>query len=156
MDTLRLMKTTLIQNKKALFDLEVIDDLEAGIELFGHEVRSLRTGKGSLRGAHVVVRGGEAYLIGMSISPYQVANTPDSYDQERPRRLLVGRKEMAQLADVEKQRGLTIVPFSVYNKGRYLKVKLVIGRGKKTRDKRQVIQKRQADREMERTLKNRR
>jgi SsrA-binding protein len=146
----------LIQNKKVHHDIEVLEELEAGIELRGYEVRALRTGLGSLRGAHAIVRGGEVYLIGMSIPPYQSANTPASYEPERARRLLLNKKEIATLADVEHQKGLTVMPLSVYNKGTNLKVRLAIGRGKKSHDKRQTLKKRDATREIERTLKNKR
>lgn len=143
----------LIYNKKAGFDYEIMKKLEAGIELFGFEVKSLRAGRASLDGAFVGVRGGEAFLMGASVSPYQVGNTPSDYDERRPRRLLLTKKEIEELAEIEGKKGLTVVPLSVYNKGRVIKLELAVARGKKQFDKRNVIQKRETDREMERTLK---
>jgi SsrA-binding protein len=144
---------SLISNKKAFFNYEIIDKLEAGIELIGLEVKSLRKGQGSLDGSHVTVRGKEAYLVGMQIPPFQSANTPESYNPTRNRRLLLTKKELKELEGVEHQKGLTIVPISVYNKGRKLKVEFGIARGKKRFDKRQTIKKRETDRETRRTLK---
>ena len=143
-----------LDNQKARFDFELLDRFEAGIELLGFEVKALREGRGSLEGAHVTVRGGEAFLIGATIPPYQSGNTPESYDPMRNRRLLLGKKELASLAALESQRGLTIVPISVYNKGYKLKVEIAVARGKKKYDKREVTKNREAQRHIERTLKN--
>jgi len=145
---------SLIQNKKAHFNYEILEKIEAGIELFGLEVKSLKKGQGSLEGAHITVRGGEAFVINMQIPPYQPANTPESYDPIRNRRLLVTKKEITRLSGEENQKGLTIVPLSVYNKGRKLKLEIAIVRGKKKYDKRETIKKRDTDREMRRDLKN--
>ena len=144
----------LIEHKKARFDYEVLEEFEAGIELLGHEVKSLRARHGKLEGSHVIIRGGEAYIVGMSIPPYQPANTPKEYDPERSRRLLLTKKELGQLATADGQKGLTIVPISVYNKGSKLKVRLAIARGRKKYDKRSVLKERDTKREIERTLKN--
>jgi SsrA-binding protein len=145
----------LIRNKKARLEYEILESFEAGLELIGLEVKALRQGLGSLEGAHAVVRGGEAYLINMRIPPYQPGNTPKDYDSERSRRLLLTKKEIAELAGSEHQKGLTIIPISVYNKGRKLKVELAIARGKKQHDKRQDLKRRAHERDIERTLKNR-
>ena len=145
----------LLEHKKARFDYEVLEELEAGIELLGHEVKSLRGRQGKLEGSHVVVRGGEAYLVGASIPPYQPKNIEDDYDPARSRRLLLTKKEISKLAGFEGQKGLTIVPLRVYNKGSKLKVGLAVARGRKARDKRQVLKKRETEREIRRTLKNR-
>ncbi len=144
----------LIQNKKAKRDYTLLKEFEAGLELYGHEVKALRAGKGSLAGSHVVVRGGEAYLLGASISPYQPKNTPESYDQERARRLLLTKKEITEIAQAEEQKGLTIVPISLYNKGRFLKLSFAIARGQKKHDKREKIKKRDVERDLKRSLKN--
>ncbi len=141
------------ENRKARFNYELLEELEAGIELSGHEVRAIRTGKMSLEGAHVTVRGGEVFLVGASISPYQPNNTPKSYSPTQNRRLLLTRKEIETLSDSEKQKGLTVVPISVYNKGRRIKVRLAVARGKKKFDKRETLKRRDAEREMRRTLK---
>jgi SsrA-binding protein len=143
----------LIQNKKVTLNYEIREKFEAGIELFGFEVKALRNKQGSLEGAHVTVRGGEAYLMGAHIPPYQTANAPESYDTQRARRLLLTTKELGHLAGFEKQKGLTIVPLSLYNRGRFLKLSIGVARGKKKFDKRETLKKRTAKREIERTLK---
>ncbi|NTV22413.1 MAG: SsrA-binding protein SmpB [Candidatus Yonathbacteria bacterium] len=145
---------SLIRNKKAHFDYDILEKFEAGLDLHGFEVKSLRGGRGSLEGAHVLVRGGEAYIVGMTIPPYQSVNTPLSYDPARTRRLLLSKKEIAQLSDAESTNGLTVIPLSVYNKHKFLKVEVAIGRGKKQFDKRETIKKREAEREMRRSLKD--
>jgi len=144
----------LIEHKKARFDYETLEEFEAGIELLGHEVKSLRGKHGKLEGSHVIVRGGEAYIVGMSIPPYQPANVDKEYDPERSRRLLLTKKELATISAAEGQKGLTIVPISVYNKGQKLKVRIAVARGRKKYDKRDVLKKRDTKRDIERTLKN--
>lgn len=143
-------------NKKAKFDYELQDEYEAGIDLVGHEVKSIKAGKADLTGAFVVVRGGEAFLVGANIPPFQPNNTPDNYDPERPRRLLLSKKELAKLTDIDNQKGLTLVVNSLYNKGRNIKLSFHIARGKKKFDKRESIKERESKRDIERTLKNRR
>ena len=144
----------LLEHKKARLDYETLDEFEAGLQLLGHEVKSLRAKHGKLEGAHIVVRGGEAYIVGMSIPPYQAANTPKEYEPERTRKLLIHKKEMAQLSDAEGQKGLTIVPLAVYNKGSKIKIKIAIARGRKVYDKRNVLKERDTKRDIQRTLKN--
>jgi len=144
---------SLVQNKKAHFNYEILERYDAGLELFGPEVKALRDSRGSLEGAHVTVRGGEAYLIGMTIPPYQPGNTQKGYDPMRNRRLLLTKDEIAELGTRESAKGLTIVPISVYNKGRNLKVEIAVVRGKKTYDKREVIKKREASRDVLREIK---
>jgi SsrA-binding protein len=143
-----------LSNKKAYFDFEITETIPAGIELFGFEAKALRAGQGSIVGARIMPRGGEAYLVGATIPPLQLANTPADFDPTRNRRLLLTKKEIARLTSVEKEKGLTIVPISVYNKGRFIKVDIGIARGKKKFDKRETIKKRESDRETRRTLKN--
>ena len=145
---------TYLATKKIKFNYEIMGRFEAGIELFGFEVKSLRKKQGSLEGSHVTVRGGEVFLIGATIPPYQPLNTPEEYDPKRNRRLLLTKKEIAKLAGLESKKGLTIVPISVYSKNRKLKVEIAIVRGKKKYDKREVLKKREAKRNIERTLKN--
>jgi len=144
----------LIANKKAYFNYEVLEKIEAGIELLGFEVKSLKGGQGSLDGSHVTIRGNEAFVINMHIPPYQPANTPKDYDPLRNRKLLVTKKEIEALGEAEGQKGLTIVPLSVYNKGRKVKIEIAVVRGKKKYDKRESIKKRDTDREIRRSLKN--
>mgnify|MGYP003393950805 CR=1 FL=1 len=143
----------LIENKRALFDYSIIERIEAGMELLGHEVKSLRAGQGSLLGAHVVARGGEAYLVGATIPPWQQANAPKSYDTERTRRLLLSQKEIARIASSEGEKGLTIIPISVYNSGRNLKLEIAVVRGKQKQDKRESIKKRDTERDIRRDFK---
>ena len=145
--------TQLAHNRKAGFDYEILDRSEAGIELFGYEVKSVRAKHASLDGAHVTVRGGEAYLIGASITPLQPKNAPEGFDDRRNRRLLLNKKEIAELAARGEQRGLTIVPISMYNKGRTIKVEIAVVRGKKQFDKRETLKKRESDRDVFRDLK---
>lgn len=143
----------LVSNSKARFNYEILDTLEGGIELRGFETKSLKNRQGSLDGAFVIVRGGEAFLINAHIPPFQPGNTPASYDPYRNRRLLFSKKELRMLAEKEKEAGLTLIPISLYNKGRYVKVELGIARGKKKFDKRETIKKRDTERELRRTLK---
>ena len=145
---------TYSQNKKAWHDYEILDEYEAGIALHGFEVKSIKLGRASLKGARVVVRGGEAFLIGSSIPAYQAANTPDSYDPERVRRLLLSKKEINKLIGKEQEKGLTLPALSLYNKGRYIKLKFAVARGKKKRDKREEIKKRDHERDLKRSLKD--
>src|SRR3989344_5656654 len=140
---------TLLEHKKARFDYEVLEEYEAGIELLGHEVKSLRGKHGKLEGSHVIIRGGEAYVVGMSVPPYQPRNIRDDYDPERSRRLLLTKKEITTLGGYEGQKGLTIVPLRVYTKGPHLKIALAVARGRKKYDKRAVMKKRDAKREIE-------
>jgi len=145
---------TLLQNKKAGFNYEILQKMDAGIELLGLEVKSLRKKLGSLDGAYVTVRGGEAFLLNAYIPPFQPNNTPKGYDSRQNRRLLLTKNELVELAKTEGQKGLTIVPISVYNSGRKIKVEIGIARGRKNYDKREVIKKKETDREIRRTLKN--
>ncbi|MDR3547786.1 MAG: SsrA-binding protein SmpB [Candidatus Pacebacteria bacterium] len=143
----------LIENKKARLRYAVIETFQAGLELSGGEVKALRSRLGSLEGSRAVVRAGEAYLVGATIPPYQLANTPENYDPERTRRLLLSKKEISELADAEAKKGLTIVPLEVYNAGKYIKVRVAIVRGKGKADKREDMKKKDAERESARTLK---
>ena len=142
-----------IQNKKVRLNYEILKTLEAGIELFGHEVKALRNKQGSLKGAHVIARGDEVFLVGATIPPYQAANTPDSYDAMRPRKLLLTKREIGEIAGSESQKGLTIVPISVYSKARKLKLEIAIVRGKKQHDKREDLKKKDAKRSIAREMK---
>ena len=141
------------ENRKAQFNYEILEKYEAGIELLGVEVKSVRGGQMSLEGAFVIVRGGEAYLINANIPPYQVKNTPKDYDSLRNRRILLTKKEIIELAGSEKNKSLTIVPISVYNKGRKIKVEIALVKGKKKFDKRETLKKRDTDREIRRAKK---
>ena len=141
------------ENRKARFNYEILEKYEAGIELLGVEVKSVRGGKMSLEGAFVIVRGGEAFLINANIPPYQPNNAPKDYDPLRNKKLLLTKKEIATLVGSEKNKSLTIVPISVYNKNRKIKVEIALVKGKKKFDKRETIKRRETDREIRRTLK---
>lgn len=145
---------SLITNRKANFNYEITEKIPAGLELFGFEVKSLRKGQGSLEGSYATVRGGEAFVIGMFIPPYQENNTPKDYDPHRNRKILLNKDEIEKLGKIEHTKGLTIVPLSVYNNGKFLKIDLGIAKGKKKFDKRETIKKRDAERDIGRSLKN--
>ena len=143
---------TLIENKKAHMKYTPLTGFAAGLELSGPEVKALRAKLGSLDGAHVVVRGGEAYIVGMTIPPYQSANTPKGYDAERPRRLLLKKDELRALADAEGKKGLTIIPFELYTSHNLVKANVVIVSGKGKADRRQELKKRDAMRDVAREV----
>ena len=144
---------SLIQNKKVYLNYEIQETFSAGVELFGFEVKSLRKKQGSLEGAYIIARGNEVFLIGATIPPYQPTNTPDNYDPARNRKLLLTKKEIERLSSFEKQKGLTIVPISVYNKGIKIKIEIGVAKGKKKYDKRESIKKKDTERDLKRTLK---
>jgi SsrA-binding protein len=141
------------ENRKAYFNYEILEKITAGIELLGFEVKAIKDGKMSIDGAYAIIRGSEAFLINSNITPIQPKNTPADFDPRRNRKLLLTKKEIKRLGDMENQKGLTISALSVYNMGKKLKVELGIVRGKKTHDKRDSIKKRETDREIRRTLK---
>ncbi|MEA2715510.1 MAG: SsrA-binding protein, partial [Candidatus Parcubacteria bacterium] len=138
--------------KKAHFNYEILEKFEAGIELSGFEVKSLKKGQGSLEGSYVIIRGGEAYAVNMFVPPYQEKNTPPGYEPRRNRRLIMNREEIAKMANIEggKGGGLTIVPISVYNKGTLIKISVAVVRGKKKHDKRETMKKRETERTVRR------
>ena len=138
-------------NKKAAFDYEILETFVAGIELLGHEAKSIKMGRFDLSGSHAVIRGNEAYLVGSTIHPFQVKNTPDNYDPMRTRKLLLTRKEINYLLG-KLNEGLTIVPIKSYNKRGFVKIELGLGRGKKKADKRETIKKREVEREIRRAI----
>ncbi len=146
---------TVAQNKKAYHDYFVEESMEAGIELFGTEVKSARKGKINLKDAWCSVDNGELFVNGMHISPYEQGNIFNR-DPYRVRRLLMHKKEIHRLLGLTKQDGYTLIPLSAYfNRGR-LKIQVGLCKGKKNYDKREVMAKRDAQRSIERTLKERR
>lgn len=132
---------TYIDNRKAHFNYSVEETFEAGIELMGHEVKSIKGGQGTMSSAFCVVRGGEAYILNLHIPPFQPHNVDPAYDPDRTRRLLLSKKEIKQLADKDDIKGLTLIPISLYSKGRYIKVSVAVARGKKVFDKKRNYQK---------------
>lgn len=143
----------LIKNKKAHFDFEILETIEAGIALLGTEVKSVRNGLGKLEGGYVIIRGGEGFLVGTNIPSFQKANIGDDFDPNRPRKLLLSKKQIAELYRHSEQQGLTVVPISLYNSGRHIKLEIGVARGKKKADKRETIKKRDTERELRRSLK---
>ena len=141
------------QNRKVYFNYEILEKYECGIELLGTEVKSIRNGQISLEGAFVIIRGGEAFLINANIPPYQVKNAPKDYDPLRNRKLLLTKKELNELDEKQKNKSLTIVPISLYNKNRKIKIEIAEVKGKKKYDKRETIKKRDTDRELRRDIK---
>ncbi len=147
-------KKTVVQNKKARHDYFILETLEAGIELCGTEVKSLRAGKANLKDSYVDIKNGEAYLTGMHISPYEKGNLFNR-DPLRSRRLLLHKREINKLFGQIKQDGYTIVPLSLYFSGPRIKVEVAVAKGKKTYDKRDTTARREADRRIQRTLRER-
>jgi len=146
---------SLISNKKANFNYDIKETYSAGLELFGFEVKSLRKGQGSLDGSHITIRGNEAYLVNSFIPPFQEKNAPVDYEPRRNRKLLLTSKEIEEIGKVEKTKGLTIVPISVYNKGKVLKIDIGVGVGKKKFDKRESIKKSNVERDTRREYSDR-
>ena len=141
------------KNKKAYFNYEILEKLMAGISLIGQEVKSIKSGRISLKATYVVLRNEEAFLIGANIPPYQPKNAPKDYNPERSRKLLLKKSEIKYLIGKTKQKGLTIVPLRVYNIRGKIKVKIGLAKGKKKFDKREIIKKRESEREIRRILK---
>ena len=135
-------------NKKAGFDYQFLEKFETGIELNGQEVKSIKTGHISLAGSYVIIRGSEAWLIGTDIPPYQPKNAPKGYDPARARRLLLKGKEIDYLTGKTHESGLTLLPTKVYTTKGLIKVEIALARHKKMSDKREVIKKREAQREI--------
>ena len=144
---------TLSENKRGMHDYDMKERFHAGIILNGQEVKSIKLGRAQLTGSFVVYREGELFWVGATIPAWQVVNAPKSYEATRTRKLLLSKKQIAHISSAEGQDGLTVVPLSVYNKGRHLKLSVAIARGKKKADKRQDIKKRDVKRQIERTLK---
>ena len=141
-------------NRKAFHDYFVLDRYEAGIELFGTEVKSIRAGQVNLKDSFCTVKDGELFVRGMHISPYEKGNIFNR-DPDRPRRLLMHKKEIMKLNAKVMQEGVALVPLSVYFKDSRVKVELGLCKGKKLYDKRESDAKRQAARDIDRQLKNR-
>ncbi len=131
----------LVENKKLHLTYVINDSYDAGIELFGFEVKAIRNKQASLEGAKVLVRGGEAFLVGVYIAPYQAANTPKDYDPYRTRRLLFRKKELEELYALEQTKVLTLHPNSLYSKNNLIKCEVAVCKKKDARDKREDIKK---------------
>ena len=138
-------------NRQASFRYHLLDRWEAGFVLTGTEVKSLRDGKAQLKDSYAAVRDGEVWLIGLYIPPYGPASR-ENHEPERPRKLLMHRREIERLIGKTKEAGLTLVPTRLYFKGRHAKVEIALARGKDRGDKRQTIKEREMRREMERSF----
>jgi len=143
---------TVATNRKAWHNYEILEKIEAGIELIGSEVKSIRASKISFKDSFAQIKRGELILLNMHISPYEKASH-FAHEPERPRRLLLHRKEIRKIKEMIEAKGLTIVPLRVYFNGRYVKVELGVARGKHQYDKREAAAKRDADRDMRRAQK---
>ncbi len=141
------------RNKKARFNYELGERFEAGLVLTGSEVKSLRMGKANLTDSYAKLKNGEAWLVGCHISPYPYASY-DNHQPERPRKLLLHKRELRKLAGKIKEQGMSLIPLALYFRRGKAKVELALAKGKKLHDKRQLIKKRDQQREMERALKH--
>jgi SsrA-binding protein len=142
-----------ITNKKAHFDYELSETLEAGITLFGSEVKAVRLGQADLTGSYVKLIGDEVYLINATISPYQSGRIED-YDEKRTRKLLLHRKEILALKSKMQSANLALIPVSLYFKNGFIKLGLALGKGKKKFEKRESIKKKDIQRSIEREIPN--
>ena len=145
---------TLAENKKALFDYEILEKYEAGVALYGFEAKSVMRGSAQLKGAFVLIRGSEAHLINAVIPPYQAKNTPAWYEPDRSRKLLLHKKEIAELAGATSQKSLTLIPISLYTVKRKIKLGFALARSRKKFEKRELIKKREFQKDRARILKN--
>jgi len=143
-------KKALVTNRKALHDFHIEKTFEAGLQLKGSEVKSLRRGKANLKGTFARIEDGELFLYGMHISPYEFAR--EDYEPTRVRKLLLHKAQIRQLAQKSEQQGYTLVPLKVYFRRGYAKVEIAVARGKKLFDKRTAIKEKQAKRDMQRAL----
>ena len=137
-----------IVNRRARYDYELGDSLVVGLELSGAEAKALRMGHGQLRGAYVNVLNGELWLVGAQINASSGISIPE-HEQTRSRKLLAKRKEIDRLV-AARQAGNTVVPLELLTRGRYIKLRIAVGRGKRRYDKRETIKRRQQEREAER------
>lgn len=139
-------------NKRAGFDYEILERWEAGLVLSGAEVKAARQKQVSLKGAYVTVNQGEAWLINAHISPYKKARPAKDYDPTGRRKLLLRQNEIKRILGIRQQKGLTIIPLKLYTKHHRIKLEIGLGRGRKQVDKRELIKKRDIERETRREL----
>lgn len=151
-----IIMTTYLSNKFAKLNYDILETIEAGIVLHGYEVKSIKAQNGSLKEAFVIHRDGNMYLTKAYIPPYQPNNTPNSYDPYRERKLLLSKHDIKKLTDDKKSQGLTLIPIKLYSVRGLIKLEMALARGKKKHDKRQAIKTRDTERDLGRTLKNRR
>jgi SsrA-binding protein len=144
--------TVLVSNRKARHFYSILETLEAGIALTGTEIKSLRNGNANLQDSYAMIERGELWLFGMHIGPYEHGSI-SNHEPRRVRKLLVTKKELRKLRTRVQEKGLTIVPLSIYVKGRYAKVELAVAQGRKSYDRRQAIAERDAKRDIAQRLK---
>ena len=142
-----------ISNSKATFNYEILDTYEAGLVLLGAEVKSIRAGHAQINDAFISVVGNELFLVKAHIAPYQIKNQI-GYDPYHARKLLVSKKQFAELAKRKHEAGLTLIPLAMYDSHRLIKLSFALARGKKKHDKRETLKRRDADREMDRAMKS--
>src|SRR4051812_45917569 len=142
--------TTLANNRKAFYNYSIEDHIEAGVVLAGHEVKSIRNGQASLDGAFVTIRNGEAFLRNAYIGKYKQASNLEGIDESRERKLLLNKKEILELQNRTKEKGLTLVPLQLYTTKHKIKLKVGIAKGKKQYDKRDTIKKKETKRNLDR------
>ena len=140
-------------NRQARFLYEILETYEAGVELVGTEVKSIRAGRVNLRDGYGIIRNGEAWLLNVHISPYKASGEYFNHDPRRTRKLLLHKKEINKLIGLLEQKGLTLVPLKMYFKKGLVKISLGVGKGKKLHDKRETLKRRQDERDMARALK---
>lgn len=145
-------RRVVVSNRKARHEYHILDTFEAGISLKGTEVKSLRKGNANLLDSYAVVKNGEVWLLGLHISPYEQGNI-NNHEPTRTRKLLLQRKQIRKLVGNVREKGLTLIPLSIYFKGPYAKVELALAQGKKQYDKREAISRRDAERELRQRLK---
>ncbi len=148
-----IIMTVLVKNKKASFNYHILERMEAGLVLSGQEVKAIRSGKTSLFGSYVTIKKGECFLVNCNISPYQPNNTKEEYNPKRKRKLLLKKKEIDYLQGKIKEKGVTLIPLSIYTKRNFLKLEVGVAIGKKKYDKREAIKKRDIDRNLRRRIK---
>jgi SsrA-binding protein len=148
------MTNTLSENRKAKFNYDILEIIEAGIELKGFEVKAIKSGRANIAGAFATVKDDQIWLTNADVPPYQPKNTPPDYDPRRPRRLLLKKSEIKYLIGKMRAERLTVMPLKLYNKAGRIKVELGLARGKRKYEKREVIKKREVQKEIRRTLKN--
>lgn len=141
------------ENKKAYFNYQIIEKFEAGIVLNGQEVKSIKTKGLNLAGSYVIIKNEEVFWIGAKISPYQLKNVSPDYNPERARKLLLKKSEIKYLLGKSKQKGLTLIPLKLYNKNGKIKLEIGIAKSLKKFDKKEIIKKREIEREIKRALK---
>lgn len=152
--TVKVTMAILAVNRKAGFDYEISETFEAGIELSGSEVKSIKAGRANLTGSFVVIRNGEAFLLNAFVPPYQSANAPASDSPEKTRKLLLHKSQIRELIGASAEKGLTMVPLRLYTKNSRIKLEFGLARRKKKYDKREKIRKREDERKIDRALKN--